>query len=213
MLDELYHRTWISASLNVWCYTKKEETRQEAVRVFLSVHIPDTVKQELQALQARLRSRTKNIRWIDSENMHITLKFIGKYPESELERIHTAMQPAAASIKSFELELGGFGTFPPVGNPAVLWIGVLDGEKQLMALAESITVALMQSDIPADPKPFVPHLTLGRAKRDLPVYVPNGIQIPVSNTRFQVESFYLMESVLHPQGAVYTERAEFQLKG
>lgn len=193
------------------------------MRIFLSITIPDTVKHELQVIQARLRPRVKQFRWTDASGMHITLKFIGNYPESELGRLETSLQPIADSVSGFELELGGFGVFPSRGSPSVLWMGFTQGEKQLMALAESITVALIQSKIPADHKPFVPHITMGRAKRNLPAFVPDPIlpenivpehiDIPAANTRFLVKSFYVMESALHSDGAVYTERMEFRLKG
>lgn len=183
------------------------------MRIFLSVNIPEVVKQELQLIQAKLRSRTKNIRWIAAESLHITLKFIGTVPESELDRIQSILQPVADTVSRFELELGGFGCFPPRGAPSVFWIGVNYGEKQLMTLADSITVALIQAEIQADHKPFVPHITIGRAKRGAPAVVPVDIQIAAEQTRFQVESFYVMESLLQPQGAVYLERCSFKLKG
>ncbi len=183
------------------------------MRVFVSVNLPDAVKQELQVAQSRLRSKCKNIRWTAPENMHITLQFIGDYPEKTLHIIHEAMNPIMESTKGFDIELGGFGTFPPQGNPAVLWVGVRNGSPFLTALADQVSQALVDAEIPVNAKPFVPHVTLGRRKRSKPAFVPETIQLPLQNTCFPVQSLYLMESQLQPQGPVYFERLVFDLKG
>jgi 2'-5' RNA ligase len=186
---------------------------QIGMRIFVSVNLPDQIQQELLVIQSRLRQSTQNWRWIDPATMHLTVKFIGKYPEDQLDRLEQCFKPVTATNAQFTVELGGFGTFPPRSKPSVLWIGLQKGAAQLTALADSVTKALQEAHIDADHKPFVPHITLARAKRNQTAYVPDTIQVPVSNTGMTVESFYVMESVLQPSGAQYTKRLEFKLKG
>ena len=130
------------------------------MRLFLSVNLPESLVQELQIVQSRLDSKTKNIRWIPPKNIHMTLKFIGKYPEPEIHRFYDAFEPILNQVKPFNLELGNFGTFPNQQKPTVLWVGVAKGESVIQNLVHKITVALTDGNLPYDPKTLCsPHHT------------------------------------------------------
>lgn len=189
------------------------ERDSQTMRIFVSVNLSEPIQHELRIIQSQLRNSTQNWRWIDPANMHITLKFIGKYPEDQLDVLKKVLTPPAISVQPFDITIDGLGTFPPQGKPTVLWIGIQQGAAQLKKLSDLVTTSLRDANIDADHKPFVPHITVARAKRDRIAQVPDSTHLPVLNTRMTVESFYVMESELKPSGAQYKKLVEFMVKG
>lgn len=189
------------------------DSASQTMRIFVSVNLSDRMRQELLCFQAQLQKSMQNWRWIDPAAMHITLAFIGEYPDDQLDVLQKVLWPAADAIPPFTIEIGGLGTFPPRGNPSVLWIGIRKGAAQMTELAESVTKALQAANIDVDQKPYVPHITLARAKQNGVAQVPDSTHLPVLNPRMTVESFHVMESDLQPSGAHYTKRLEFKVKG
>jgi len=183
------------------------------MRAFISVNLTKALKREITAVQKQLEQQSKQIRWLSQEGFHLTLKFLGEFSEENIPQLIKTLKPIAEETSPFELELGNLGAFPPRGKLSVVWLGVKEGEKEIIALAEHINKALQQTDFAGESKKIVPHISIGRARRGKPAFVPKTPSAHLSFSRMLVQSFFLMESDLQPTGAVYSQRAEFILKG
>jgi 2'-5' RNA ligase len=127
------------------------------MRLFIAVAADEEVKAAAAGMVARLRGTPNGYRWVDPRDMHVTLRFLGETPEAELPEVEARMRRAAAASASFEIVYGGVGAFDSLDDPRVVWIGLEEGLEPLGRIAD-----LLGRD---EPRPFSPHLTLGRARR------------------------------------------------
>jgi len=96
------------------------------IRSFLSIEIPKAVKLELSAVQNKLK-KIKGIRWVLPDNIHLTLKFFGDINQEQVDDIKNIISSVCLNIRPMTLKIGGFGGFPDMDKPRILWAG-LDGE-------------------------------------------------------------------------------------
>jgi 2'-5' RNA ligase len=131
-----------------------------AVRLFTAIDIPDDVRAVLRGLLARLRPLA-NLRWTSIENLHITTKFIGDWPEARLGEIQTALRQVVAG--PVQIALRGLAWFPNQNRPRVL-LAQVDAGPELAALASATERALAAAGVPVEDREYRPHLTLARVK-------------------------------------------------
>lgn len=181
------------------------------MRLFVALDFPDSIRQSLRELIARLKPEFPNAKWVRPEAMHVTLKFIGEVEAGKLEPIGAALSSVHCE-QPIDLRFRGLGFFPNERRPRVLWCG-LEASTDLAALAASIEQALVPLGIAAESRDFVPHLTLARFDREgcsrhqvekLVRAVEQLKSYDAGETR-QTE-FYLIESILKPSGAEYKRR-------
>lgn len=134
------------------------------MRLFVAVDLPHA---EVEALDAGVGARSAGLRWVPPEQWHITLVFCGEVEERVVPELRTRLARAAGRTPALSLRLTGAGTFPRQAAKArVLWVG-LDGEvRELSRLAERCAAAARRCGIAIEDRPFRPHLTLARARRD-----------------------------------------------
>ena len=135
----------------------------ETARAFIAVDIGDEIRGRLDALQRTLKKVHSNVRWTQPKNMHLTLAFLGDVPIAELDRVTSVFDRACRGVEAFKLKANGIGTFGKPHHPRVIWAG-LAACPALTALQLQVGEALLAAEIVFDPKPFSPHLTLGRVK-------------------------------------------------
>ena len=128
------------------------------MRLFIAAAADEEAKAAAAAVVARLRRAPGDYRWVDPRDMHVTLRFLGETPEEKLPEIEALMRRAAAASAPFELVYGGVGAFDSLADPRVIWVGLDAGLEPMRALGE-----LLGRD---EPRPFSPHLTLGRRRRE-----------------------------------------------
>ena len=159
------------------------------MRLFVAIQLSDEMKAALCATQRELARRGVRGNYTSEENLHLTLAFIGEYPDAEA--VMEAL--SAVDFAPFDLTLEGLGCF---GD---LWWEGLSGSDALLALANKVRRALAEHAIPFDRKRFSPHITLIRkAAGKLP-----GIRIRPAGMR--VRSISLMRSERGKKGMIYTE--------
>ncbi len=185
----------------------------ETIRTFIAIHLPADVQAVLGAVSQELAPRVpqRAVTWVKPDRMHLTLRFLGDTPTGRLDALAEMLDAVAAQRRSFRLQLGPLGVFPDERRPRVIWVG-LDGEvQQAAALQKALDVALVPLGWQPEGKPFSPHLTLGRVKRD-----NDRIRLPwgkgVAPAAFTVREITLMESQLRPQGPLYTVRHASRLE-
>ncbi len=177
-------------------------------RLFFAIIPPRAVRERLAAAQLRLDLVPGAVKWVEQENLHLTLLFIGETPQERLAGLSAAAEKTAGEVTAFTVEIAGLNAFPGRNRPRVIFAGVGRGERELHFLAGRLAFNL---GIRPD-KPFRAHFTLGRVRdgRQAPPLPEAAPEILVSSV-FPVESFYCLESTLTPRGPVYKKRAEFIL--
>lgn len=191
------------------------------IRAFIAVELPEELLDRLVEVQERLRQDawTDQVRWVQSGGIHLTLKFLGNTPEDRIQPINQALRQAIvdARVRPFTLRAAGLGVFPSFRRPAVIWIGVEGEVEPLQRLQKAIEAAMEELGFPREGRPFHPHLTLGRVKRQ----AGGGYRRKLGQAlraydvgevgHMRVHRISLMKSQLHPKGAIYTQLAAHEL--
>jgi len=194
---------------------------ERSLRTFVAVELPAGARAALAAAQDELRAalgqRGGSVRWVDPAGAHLTLKFLGETPESAVAGVEAALRAALDGAAAFELRTGALGCFPSGRSPRVLWLG-LDGDLDALAAArESVEAAISPLGWPTEPRPFSPHLTLGRLRPEASPAERAGIGKacgaiwPPPATLLPVAAVSLMQSELAPGGPRYTRLAHVPL--
>ena len=113
----------------------------------------------------RLGKCTRDYKWVEPENMHLTLNFLGEVDERTTPEVCQAVEEIAADMEPFVISFSGVGAFPSVDQPRVIWVGADEGKDELVELNRLITKVMLDLRIPKDRHQFNPHMTLGRQKR------------------------------------------------
>lgn len=175
------------------------------MRLFVALSISAQVRESLASLLSELRRADCKPRWVNPENLHVTLKFIGHIAPEELPNIFEALRKVATPSQ-IALEFRGMGFFPNDRRPTVVWAGI-QASPELAALAERIDQSLAASGIPRETRPFAPHLTLARFKEpgiSQPLRALLAKRRDLSFGNQIASEFHLMESKTKSTGAEYT---------
>ncbi len=177
-----------------------------SVRCFIAIEVPKPVQVLLKPVQTRLQSETPKVSWTKPGNFHLTLKFLGDVHAEEISVVTEAVENVAAKQPAFSIEFGGIGAFPTLTRPRVIWVGLKHGAATVSRLAKAVNLELKPLDFPADNR-FHPHLTLGRVKRPMNLKpLKNILQKydTIDGAMVSVSEIAVMQSQLHPNGAIYT---------
>lgn len=147
----------------------------------------------------------ERIKWVEPENMHLTLKFFGETDDSRIPAISQALVAAAAPLKPFTLKIADTGIFGSRYDPKIIWFGI-EKQSHLENLAQNIFAELSKYGWEKGRQNFVPHLTIGRIReiKDKPLFqkIINKYQtIEIQET--QVSGVILYESILRREGPLY----------
>jgi 2'-5' RNA ligase len=183
----------------------------ESIRAFVAVELSPEVTGVLQGLVQALRQEgLPSLRLVRPEGVHLTLKFLGEVPALLTEKIAVALDQAVTGVSPFQTQLHGLGGFPSLEAPRVLWVGLGDDLAPLQSLFRAVEGALRPLGLPAEERPFTPHLTLARLRDGTPPQERRRAGEALRRLAGQeqaplrVEGVSLMRSVLRPEGAVYT---------
>lgn len=178
------------------------------MRVFIALEIPPEIKAALAALQQELRQTRAAVSWTQPDNFHVTLKFLGEVEAPRLSAITAACLAAAAQVSAFSLRLQQTGVFPKLKQPKVLWAGLHSEGEALQQLQQRVEDHLQPLGF-AKEHTFHPHLTVGRVKSlaHSADVTAKWLAYPLPELSFQVCELVVMQSQLHPAGALYTPLA------
>lgn len=176
------------------------------MRLFIAIELPADLKKML----GKLRADIPGVRWIPSEQVHLTLAFLGEVEEKAVGRLNGKLGRIQAP--AFELRFSGTGCFPDRHRPRVLWIG-LEPEPRLNDLAAKVCEAALACGIPMEERPFSAHITLARFKSPAPREADDFLNRhrKVALPPFSAREFILFRSSLNPQGAVHKPINKFAL--
>lgn len=176
------------------------------IRLFVAIDIPDDIRM----LICGMGSSLPGARAVPTEQLHLTLKFIGDVENSMLSDINEALSTVLHA--PFQMCLKKVGHFPPRGMPRVLWIGV-EPTLEVTHLRNKVERALFQIGIPRENRKFSPHVTLARLKNSP---LKRVTQFLAGNSLlmtpdFKVDTFQLYSSTLTPKGAIHTPLSSIPL--
>lgn len=193
---------------------KTKRNIQEGIRSFIAFELPEEMRQSISALLDRLRSFQLKARWIRPENIHLTLKFLGRINPAQFEPVVRVMQDAVKGVAPFDLTAKGVGLFPGVNRPRVIWVG-LSGRKEVLIQIQGVLQDRLYSiGYQKEDRPFQGHLTLGRFKERVnPMELSKALDALGSfeSPPFVLDRITLFQSELKPSGAVYTTLSSVHL--
>ncbi len=174
------------------------------MRVFVAVNFPQDVRNAIWDACAPLRDAGLPVRWVEPAGLHVTLKFLGQ--SEAVPGITAVMDAAAGPARPFSLPLGGVGAFPGLERPSVIWVGC-DGVPPLELLQNRLEQGLETLGFEIEGRPFRPHVTIGRARKDARPSAFRGLADLAEKIEWQgeslVDSVDLMESRLGGGGSKY----------
>ena len=179
-------------------------TKNDSVRCFVAIEIPEPIQALLKPVQRCLQSEVRKASWTKQGNFHLTLKFLGDVHAEAVDAISEAVQNVANTQTPFSIELGGIGAFPTLARPRVIWIGVKHRASTVSHLAKAVNLELKHLGFPTDNR-FHPHLTLGRLRTPVNLEPLKNVQYnTIDGAVVNVNEIIVMQSQLHPNGAIYT---------
>jgi 2'-5' RNA ligase len=181
------------------------------MRLFIAIELPAHVRDGLAAWQNALRrSIRQKVSWTATDNLHVTLKFIGETEESKVQSIVTALAQVPVN-GAIPVSIEGLIRLPSRGRTRVIGARMVDPTGNLSALHSQIETALESQAIAREGRAYRPHVTLGRVRSPASVRIEN-VKLPEREFRFDVHEFLLMRSTLSPGGSKYDVIERFRLK-
>ena len=183
----------------------------EFVRGFLSFDIDqESVRKRLSEMQMQAVQTGADLRLVETENIHMTIRFLGDITLNMADKIYAAMQQV--KFKPFPVQLTGIGVFPNLNYPRVLWAGMAQGADQLQDVFNQIEPKLQNLGFPPDRNAFSPHLTIarvrsGRNRQQLADLVTKNVKFDFGTVT--AECLRLKRSQLTPNGPIYSTLKEY----
>jgi len=179
------------------------------LRTFIALDLGKSVRDKAVALQESLARGGGEVKWVEPENLHVTLLFLGEVDDRDIPAVCRAVGDCCQQHGPFLMSVAKVGCFPNLRRPRVVWIGVDQGAQEVVALHDALEETLLEMGCyRREDRQFTPHVTLGRVKRE------DGsadalAALLAKKTDWQagevsVREVLVMSSELTPQGPVYS---------
>jgi len=185
------------------------------IRSFIAIELLLPVQTRIEDIQRKLKSSASDVRWVKTESIHLTLKFLGTIEEERIPEITGSIEQCCTASVPFTLTIRTLGVFPNEKNPRVIWIGAEESTGTLTRLQQWLEKKLSLIGFKEEKRAFSPHLTLGRVKS------PKGkkelMQKIAEHKNYacgtlEAQEICLFKSDLTPSGAVHTKLKTFLLQ-
>jgi RNA 2',3'-cyclic 3'-phosphodiesterase len=200
------------------CSVSTDMATPDSIRAFIAIVLPPEFKRGLKELRTRLDLPGQNfLKWVDTDSIHLTLKFLGDISPESVTPITEAMRAAAASQPAFTLQASGTGAFPNPDRIQVAWVGLDGNLKALGRLQQSLENNLSAIGFPKEKRAFTPHLTLARLRDSASPDMRRSFGSRLARTgmprtpSITVGDVSLFQSRLERGGAVHTRLAVAKL--
>jgi 2'-5' RNA ligase len=147
------------------------------------------------------------MRFVPVSGIHLTLKFLGEILPGLADSLHPALDRVAGARLPFTVRVRGAGCFPDHGRPRVLWVGLEESQGALASVQRAIELECAGLGLPAEDRPFSPHLTLGRVRHEAGAEAASFVRAVLDREQavelgvLTVDSVHLFRSDLRPTGA------------
>lgn len=178
------------------------------MRLFIGIPLEEKLLNEINNLCSKLK-KFKKIKFVNKENFHITLKFLGETDDEKIPLIKNAMEDAFKEEESFFITTNKISAFPAERKAKVIWFNVDKNIEKVKILFDRLEKKLIDLYFEPEKKEYVPHITVARAKEAI------DISEEIKNFNFEFKSkisnVILYQSILKPEGAFYKKIYEKNL--
>jgi len=188
----------------------------DTIRTFIALNLPKNIISSIRKIQEDIKSYAFKVRWVNLENIHLTLKFLGNINYTDIERISETIMTTVNGYAPISLAVKGVGVFPNIKRPRVIWVGITGQIEKLTDIQKDIEENLEKIGFPQEKRPFKGHLTVGRIKGKIDS--KKLLDAMKKFEKFESELFiadkiFLFKSDLKSTGSVYTELMGKRLSG
>jgi len=149
-------------------------------RLFVSIELSNKIKEKIKKMKHNFPDSILRANFTIENNMHITLKFIGEKPYSDIDDIIEAINKSCNDIPSFEIDYKKIGAFPSSRNPKIIWVGC--NSPHILELSKNIDTNFATIGIAKETRPFSPHITIARVKEVYDKQKVNDIIVSLKDT-------------------------------
>ena len=175
------------------------------MRIFLSIPVPNVVKNIKQMLTSTCENERVEIQWVKHNNLHLTVQFLGSTSDEKVIKIRKEIKNVVSSINPFVLTVSETGCFLNASKPSVLYLGIGGNIEALQSLVLKINDKMSQIGFKNNSESFIPHITV--AKINYPQKFNPDLSIFLNSTydevEFSVDKIQLLESKTLTEGVVY----------
>ncbi len=188
------------------------------MRLFIAIDIDKQNRDALRVLQQQLQSKVdikkSDAKWVNPDNIHLTLKFLGEVKDAKADEICKIVEDVASRHESFEFDLETVGYFGAT-SAKVLWVGTGTGSDKLLKLQKELEEEFASAGWPQDPREFNGHLTVCRIRN-----TKAGIKLAAITEDYKdfklgsvlADSVSIYQSQLTSDGPIYTLLGNYKLQ-
>lgn len=178
---------------------------ENSIRTFIAIKI--TPEKKFLNLYLKLKEllNCENIKWVEENNFHLTLRFLGNTTQNQVEEIQYILEKIVSKFQPFQIKLKGVGYFENKKQPRVLFAKI-NNSRKLQLLATEIKEQIIPLGFMKGTKEFSPHLTLGRIKfikRKNDFYSLINKFEETEIQKIVVSEIIFYQSILKPGGSIY----------
>ena len=189
----------------------KEHAMSEQIRSFIAFDMEnESVLNRLSAVQKLLVETGADLRLVEPQNIHITMRFLGSISPGMVEKVYEVMKKV--KFTPFNTQLRGLGVFPSLNYPRVVWAGLTEGVEQLKSIFSQLEPQIRILGFEADAYGFNPHLTIARVKSGANKQRLAELVTKKADYEFgtiKADCLRLKKSQLSPKGPTYSTLREY----
>src|SRR5579884_1363006 len=187
------------------------------LRTFIAVDPGKAIRDRVVALQEVLARTGASVKWVEPENLHFTLLFLGEVEDREIPAVCRAVAEGCQTHAAFPLSVERVGCFGNLRRPRTLWVGTGLGTQELVALHDALEPPLLDLGCyRREDRQYTPHITLGRVRgeRSPTAALATALarQAKWQGGETNVREIHVLSSELTPQGPIYTVLSRAKLR-
>lgn len=187
------------------------------LRTFIALDLGQPIRERLTALQEQIARSGATVKWVEADNLHVTLLFLGEVDQRDVIDVCRAVAKVAEGFKPFALRVEKTGAFPNLRRPRIVWVGVGQGSREVCALHDALEKPLLELGCyRREERQYTPHITLGRIRTEKPAPALETAlrkQEAWQAGETRIDEVQVMASELTPSGPVYTVLSRAKLAG
>lgn len=187
---------------------ERKRPQRDKMRLFVACGLSAATSSVLAEEAERMAQTKADVNWVNEDNLHITIKFLGNVEVQTVPEILNALRKVACGLSEFEAEIMGLSFFPRSLRPKTVAVGMdAAGCESFADIAERVEDELAELGFGRSRKAFRPHITLGRVKSTKGIGALSEAILMSSGEPFGIErinELVLIMSELRRSGPVYT---------
>jgi 2'-5' RNA ligase len=178
------------------------------LRTFIGLDLGKTIRDKAVALQESLARAGSDVKWVEPENLHVTLLFLGEVDDRDVPAVCRAVAECCQQLQPFTMSVEHLGCFGNPRRPRTVWVGVGEGADEVVGLHDALEAVLLELGCyRREERQYTPHVTLGRVKGGAPQDALATLLAKKADWQggaVGVREVLVMSSELTPQGPVYS---------